>query len=200
MADIRLQCGLTQQGLAEILGCAKITVQKIEQKKLALSEELFRKAEEQLDVSAGWLLENDPSAPSTTPRGGRWSPELFEFRQGVRSFAVERNAAGGARFRVRTGPQPLEGAQEEFIAWKVADVASRVHAMLAGAQGSPSQGILLHRLNWTLRQLAEKFQPDEATLAAYQPDLSRLRSAYDKAAQRIAKEESDALWSKATEK
>src|SRR5262245_59957576 len=91
LAVVRKACGLTQKELAGLLGVSAITVQRIEQGSLALSEELARKAQEQLDVSSRWLLSGDPSQPPLTPRNTYWSKDLYEFRQGNRFVAVEKN-------------------------------------------------------------------------------------------------------------
>jgi transcriptional regulator with XRE-family HTH domain len=208
LADIRIQCGLTQDQLAEILDRKKVSIQKIEQGQMTMSEELADKAEEQLDVSAAWLLENDPDSSPVTSRGGRWTKELFEFAQGARSMVTEKKLDGKSSFRIRStgtrvdpvtrrirsGPFPLEGAKSEFVAWKVQDTTAKVHALLVGTEGSPSQGILLHRLNTALKKLMEQFKPDESVLAAYEPDLEKLRSAYDKVADRIEEEEHARIW------
>jgi transcriptional regulator with XRE-family HTH domain len=194
LADIRIECGLSQPELAKILGCAAITVQKIEQGKLGLSEELAQKIEDQFDVSARWLLANDPKETAITKRGGLWSKELYEFAQGARSFVTEATPSGGRRFRPKTGPQPLAVAKDEFIAWKLADYCANIDAMLAATKGSPRQGILVHRLNTAVKSLLEDFRPDQSTLAAHQPRLQKLRSEYDKVTLRVANEEHDRIW------
>ncbi len=69
LADIRIKCGLSQPGLAKILGVAHVTVQRIEQGRLALSEDLARRAEEELGVSASYLLANDLQEEPVMPEG-----------------------------------------------------------------------------------------------------------------------------------
>ncbi|HEX3444686.1 MAG TPA: helix-turn-helix transcriptional regulator [Chthoniobacterales bacterium] len=194
IADVRLQCGLSQAELGEVLGYKKVTIQKIEQGHLAMSEELAEQAEKQLDVSAAWLLENNPDSAPVTPRGGRWTKELFEFAQGARSAVTEKTAGGTTRGRVRAGPYPLKGAADEFTQWKLCDVTSKIHALIAGTRGSPSQGILLHRLNTALKQLTEQFPADQSILAKYQPQLNKLRSAYDKTEREISYKEHKRMW------
>src|SRR5258708_3282367 len=88
LADVRITAGLSQKGLAKLLGVAAISVQKIEQGRLAVSEERARKAEAELGVSAGWLLANDPKTRPVTPRGGRWTKALHEFTQGGKLFVT----------------------------------------------------------------------------------------------------------------
>ena len=86
---------------------------------------------------------------------------------------------------LRPGPAPLEGATDEFTAWKLEDWTSKIHAMLESTKGSPRQGILLHRLNKALNAPAEDFKPDKAVLEKYEPSLQKLRAAYDKIARSI---------------
>jgi len=194
LADIRIECGLTQPELAKILDCAAVTVQRIEQGKLGLSEDLARKIEQEIDVSASYLLANDPNEAAVTTRGGLWAKELYEFAQGARSVVVEKKPSGGWRGRLRVGPHPLAEAKDEFIKWKLADYTADIHAMLEATSGSPRQGILIHRLNTAIKGLLEDFKPDQATLASHEPPLRKLRDAYDKIAQRVSDEEHDRIW------
>jgi transcriptional regulator with XRE-family HTH domain len=193
IADIRIQCGLTQPELAEILGCHSATVQRIEQGTLQMSEDFAQKAEAALDVAASYLLANDAQQPPVTVRGGRWTKELYEFAQGARWFATEQKPSG-TRIRFRSGPLPLEGAMDEFTAWKLEDYTSKIHAMLESTKGTPRQGILLHRLNNALKALSEDFKPDAAVLEKYEPRLQKLSAAYDKVAKRISDEEHRRIW------
>jgi transcriptional regulator with XRE-family HTH domain len=194
LADIRIECGLTQPELAKILGCAAVTVQRIEQGKLGLSEELAQKIEGEFDVSAGFLLANDPKESPVTKRGGRWAKELYEFAQGVRSVVVEKTPSGKLRYHLRTGPHSLDEAKDEFVEWKLADYSSKIHAMLNATKGSPKQGILVHRLNTAIKALLEDFKPDQVTLANHGPRIQKLRAAYDCIAKRVSDEEHDRIW------
>jgi hypothetical protein len=100
----------------------------------------------------------------------------------------------GASLRLRTGPHPYKGNEDEFVTWQTEDLTARIRALLEGTKGTPKQGILVHRLNKALESLQKDFQPDEATLAKYQPQLKKLRAAYDAVAERISDEEHDRLW------
>ena len=74
LAEVRIKCGLTQRELGELLGVAMITIQRIEQGSLALSEDLATKAERELNVSAAWLLANDSKQPAVARSGlGLWT-------------------------------------------------------------------------------------------------------------------------------
>jgi transcriptional regulator with XRE-family HTH domain len=188
LAEIRIQCGLTQPELAKILGCASITVQKIEQGNLSLSEDLARRAETELGIAARYLLANDPQQKPVTLRGGLWTKEHYEFAQGASRFSIDK----GVLWRV--GPHPDEGAIEEFTALKLADWTSKIHAMLEATKSTRRQGILSHRLNKAINALLEDFKPDPTTLAQYAPKLKRLQAAYDKETDRLAKEEMERQW------
>src|SRR6516164_9489950 len=83
MAEIRLLLGLSQGEFAKLLGCSLSTVQRIEQNTLALSEELAAKAQKILDVSARWMLANDPEQMAVTPRGNLWTKDFYELTQGT---------------------------------------------------------------------------------------------------------------------
>jgi transcriptional regulator with XRE-family HTH domain len=193
IADIRIKCGLPQPGLAKILGVAGVTVQRIEQGTLELSEDLARRAEEELGVSAAYLLANDPQEEPVTPKGGRWTTDMYEFSQGSRSNAVEEMPSGNKRFHVRA-IDTVPGAADTFIAWRTADYCAKIEGMLQATKGLPRQGILLHRLNKAMSALLESFPPDEATLAKHAPKVRKLKAAHDEIAQRLMQEESARIW------
>jgi transcriptional regulator with XRE-family HTH domain len=192
LGKIRLECQLNQPQLGKLLGVAPITVQKIEQGRLGLSEDLAGKAESELDVAAAWLLANDPKTPPVTPRGGKWSKDFFEFAQGSRFFLLEKGKRGN-RYRINTGLAP-EGAANEFTAYLAADYSAQIHAMLEGCKASPRQGVLVHRLKQMLESLAEDFRPDKATLNQYAPKIAKLEKAFDRKSKQIAQEETERLW------
>jgi len=130
IADIRIKCGLSQPGLAQILGVSAVTVQRIEQGTLELSEDLAGRAQEELGVSAGYLLANDPQEESVTPKGGRWTTDMYEFAQGSRSTAVEEMPSGNKRFHVRAGSVLVPETADSLVAWRVADYTAKIDAML----------------------------------------------------------------------
>jgi transcriptional regulator with XRE-family HTH domain len=177
------KCGLTQKKAAELFGVSLITNQRICQGTLGLSEEFAMKMEKELDVSAAWILANDDEAPIVTPRGGLWSKELYEFVQGSAYFAPEGKTA-------RTVPKD---ASDEFIAWRLTRFCARVHAMLETTRNTPRQGILVHRLNKMLADLAEDFKPDPATFERYQPRIDKLEEAYFTAVNEIDRKETEEL-------
>lgn len=193
IADIRIKCDLSQPGLAKILGVAAVTVQRIEQGTLELSEDLARRAEEELGVSAAYLLANDPQEEPVTPKGGRWTTDMYEFKQGIRGHAVEEMPSRKKRFHGRA-TDTIPGADDPYIAWRTADYCAKIEAMLQATKGLPRQGILLHRLNKAMTALLESFPPDEQTLAKHAPRVKKLKAAHDEIAQRLMQEENARIW------
>ena len=80
---VREKLGLTQAQLGAVLDCSGITVQRIEQGTLRMSEDLALKAQEKIDISAAWLLSNDRSQLPVTPRGNLWSKDFYELTGGT---------------------------------------------------------------------------------------------------------------------
>jgi transcriptional regulator with XRE-family HTH domain len=200
LGAVRLQAGLSQSELAKLLGCAAVTVQKIEQGILGLSEELATKAEEEIGVAAAWLLDNDSTQPAVTPGGGLWTVDHYEYAQGARIVMTEKKLDGKTAFRLkRKADRTLPLGDEEdvinaFIALKTAEAASLIRAMLEGSKGLPRQGILVHRLRKALKALHEDFKPDKATLEKDKPEIEKLRHQYDEICRRISQEFSHKLW------
>jgi transcriptional regulator with XRE-family HTH domain len=200
LGQVRLEAGLSQSELAKILGCAAVTVQKIEQGNLGLSEELATKIEEEIGVSAAWLLANDSEQPAVSPRGGFWTVNHYEYAQGARMTMAEEKLDGRKTFRFkkkadRTLPVgDEEDAVNAFTVLKTAEAASLIRAMLEGSKGLPRQGILVHRLRKALKALHEDFKPDKATLEKDKPEIEKLRTRYEKIARRISEQFSHDLW------
>lgn len=63
LARLRHSLSLTQQQLANLVGCSLATVKAVETGKLVLSTKLADRLSKALNVSATWLLENDLTAP-----------------------------------------------------------------------------------------------------------------------------------------
>src|SRR5258707_8788743 len=126
LADIRIKCGLSQPGLAKILRVAHVTVQRIEQGRLALSEELAGRTEEELGVSASYLLANDPQEEPVTPKGGRWTTDMYEFAQGSRSVALEEMPSGEKHLHISPQGSVIPETADSFIAWRVADYTAKI--------------------------------------------------------------------------
>lgn len=178
LARVRIEAGLSQKELAKLLGVAGITVQKIEQGKLKLSEELAQKVQNELDVSAAWLLANDPKMPPVTFRGGSWAKIWYEYTQALR---LDRNFA-------------LDESADAFTAWQIEELSAKIASLLRASKGTPKQGILLHRLRQSLSELAEQFPTDEAVLAQHAPRIAKLRGAFKHVSGEITKGETLRLW------
>src|ERR1700752_4687833 len=78
LAHVRLACGFSQVDTAKLLGCSAVTVRRIEQANLGLSEKLALRAQKLFNVSAAWLFLNDPDQPLVTPAGEIWSADKCE--------------------------------------------------------------------------------------------------------------------------
>jgi transcriptional regulator with XRE-family HTH domain len=83
LAVLRAVCGqdsnrpLGQKEMANLVGRAAITIQKIENKKLALSEELAQEIHDQTGVSPSWLLDGDPKVTPTTGSGEPYTRDHY---------------------------------------------------------------------------------------------------------------------------
>jgi transcriptional regulator with XRE-family HTH domain len=187
LADIRLSAGLSQAQLAKILGVAAVSVQKIEQGHLALSEELAGKAQEVLDVSARWLLANDPTQSALTPRGNLWTKVFYELTSGTppgHSYEIHYDVpAADARKSVRA-----------FTALKKLKTFAVIDALFEGSAGLPKQGILFHRLDKVLKELKEEFKTDQTTLENYRPKIEKATKAFENVRKRITERETKRIW------
>jgi transcriptional regulator with XRE-family HTH domain len=192
LASVRLTIGLLQSELAAILGYSSVTVQRIEQGTLSMSETLAVKAEKELGVSADWLLANDPTQPAVTPGGGRWDKDIYESTQGQRfkyhQILRELEAADA------------EAAANEFIDLRANEFRDRILVMLQRTKRLPKQGILLHRLNKALNEMEEDFNPDNRTLEKPPAETENAKKAYHKTVERITQREKKRLWSDEPEK
>jgi len=178
IADVRLETGLSQAELAKILGVAAISIQKIEQGSLKLSEDLAIKAQKVFDVSAAWLLTNDPTQLAVTPRGDLWTEDFYELTQGT---------PPGHSWEVHYGipKADAENSATAFTNLKAAEFGALIHAMLQGAKGRPKQGILLHRLRKALETWKKDFPPDKGTLEKHRPVIEKAAKAFKEAQTKI---------------
>jgi transcriptional regulator with XRE-family HTH domain len=188
IAEVRIRAGLSQAELAKILGCAAVTVQRIEQGKLGLSEDLAVRAQKELGVSAAWLLANDPAQLVISPIGGLWAKDIYEATQGARLKNKQ---------QIRHALQEADKAraENEFISLKAAEAGTLIHAMLEGTKGLPKQGILLHRLNKMLESLKEDFPPDKRKLEELRRlEIEKARDEHDLTVYRLTEGENERLW------
>jgi transcriptional regulator with XRE-family HTH domain len=68
LAVLRFIAGITQEELANMAGCARVTIQAVELGKLALSSRLAERIALQTGVAADWLLANNYKAPPKSQR------------------------------------------------------------------------------------------------------------------------------------
>jgi transcriptional regulator with XRE-family HTH domain len=182
LGQIRLECGLSQKQLAEILGVAPITIQKIEQGILQLSEDLARKAQTQLDISAAWLLDNYASAPAVTPRHTTWTPAHYELAQAK---------------QINPKIDSDDDSFDEMVAWRTAVISTQIQAMMVGSKGLPRLGILGYRLTRMLIELEKDFPPDPATLKSHQKRNAQLYAAFEAKLSELSRAEEEEIWGRA---
>jgi transcriptional regulator with XRE-family HTH domain len=197
LARIRLACGLTQKELAKLLEVSTGAIQRIEQGTLALSEELAKKAERQLDLSPEWLLANDPKMSPLSPRYGYWNKNLFEFAQGSRFSVQEKKLSGKpGTFQVNLEHTPPELA-DKLSAIHEVNCKIAIASLLRAAKGTPRQAILVHRLNRMFEQLRKEFDVDlETAFQTYGAELQQVESAFNEAAKQVSEREAEQLWRK----
>lgn len=189
-------CKLNQDEMAKILGVAKITVARIESGSLKLSEKLANKVQAEFDVSAAWLLANDHLAPILTERDTLWDSKHFEFTQGWRSDLLEQERDGTTSVTYKEERALIQGDEDQFVRWKMAEYMAQIHAMLDATQGQPRRGILIHRLNKMISELRKDFKVSSTTLDSYGPQISQLRKRFMQTLKEKSKAEESALWSK----
>ena len=90
LAVLRQICGLGQKEMGLLAACATITIQKIENRGLDLSESLAQRIFHETGVSLAWLLAGDPSAPPLDGAGKPYTSASFEWHRagGVRTMGV----------------------------------------------------------------------------------------------------------------
>ena len=90
VAVLREICGLYQKEFADLIGCSRIYLQKIEQTPQhggqQLSEKLAQRIFHETGVSLSWLLGGNPSAPPISGSGEPYTKEIFERNQANKSY------------------------------------------------------------------------------------------------------------------
>jgi hypothetical protein len=66
--------------------------------------------------------------------------------------------------------------------------------MLEGSKETARRGILIHRLQSALTQIAKDFPSDKATLERHASRLAKLRERFETRSKAISDAESEALW------
>jgi transcriptional regulator with XRE-family HTH domain len=199
LADLRIECGLSQRQMAKLVGVAAISIQRIEQGTLGLSEELAAKVEYQFDVSASWLLENNRELPPFTPRHRLWGPEMFERQQGMFKIlnGPESNQTPPRKPRANrtaTDDKIPKDALSLYIDWFMAENANELRAMFEGSRHSSRIGILCHRIRAFRESLRADFPPDDAALDRTRATEERLKQKYFKQLSEATGKEHQELW------
>src|SRR5205809_916390 len=78
LAVLRNVIGYLQPELADIVGKKTVTIQKIENCALNLSENLARRISHETGVAIAWLLNGNPKAAPVTKSGKPFTREFFE--------------------------------------------------------------------------------------------------------------------------
>jgi transcriptional regulator with XRE-family HTH domain len=85
VAILRQICGLYQKEFADLIGCSRIYLQKIEQTPQhggqKLSEKLATRIFTETHISLEWLLAGDPKAPPVSAKGEPYTLKIFERAQ-----------------------------------------------------------------------------------------------------------------------
>src|SRR5712691_8841622 len=76
---VREICGLTQAQLADIIGCARLTIHTLESGKLKLSQKMTEQISLFTGVSQAWLLDPNRKLPPTSERDPQrpYNQEVF---------------------------------------------------------------------------------------------------------------------------
>jgi transcriptional regulator with XRE-family HTH domain len=90
VAILREICGLYQKEFADLIGCSRIYLQKIEQTRQhggqRLSEKLAQRIFHETGASLTWLLDGDPFAPPLSGRGEPYTRQTFELAQAEKIY------------------------------------------------------------------------------------------------------------------
>src|SRR6267378_2163266 len=80
---LRKICGITQEGMAQIIGCARLTVHNLEVEKLILSQRMAEKIAVHTGINDEWLLDPKRQLPPTCERDPRrpYSKDVFDMRR-----------------------------------------------------------------------------------------------------------------------
>jgi transcriptional regulator with XRE-family HTH domain len=159
LANARIEIGLSQVDLADLLGCSTATVQRIEQGTLGLSEELALKVQEALDISATWLLANDPARPPITPGDRFWNRFNYEFARASQPEFEPVDISLRDELE-RENQVKTEELSEDLAAL---EIDAMYRAMLKKARGSPMRTILRFRVAKFFQELKKNFPFDKET-------------------------------------
>ena len=90
VAIVRQICRLYQKEFAELIGCSRIYLQKIEQTPQhggqRLSEKLATRISHETGISLAWLLTGDPNLPAVSGRGEPYTHQIYEHAQAEKKW------------------------------------------------------------------------------------------------------------------
>jgi len=97
VAILREKCGLYQKEFADLIGCSRINLQKIEnycqrseqtpkRRGQPLSQKLAQRIFHETGISLDWLRAGDPSAPPVSGRGEPYTLETFQRAQAEKKY------------------------------------------------------------------------------------------------------------------
>jgi len=157
VAVLRSIIGLGQKELAKIVDKSTATIQAIELRKLALSEELALKISLETGASARWLMDGDPNANPVLDNGGSgihlgiFTKNDFEQRRADRL----RNVDGG----IRSIDPPWHDP-------------ARLFAIKEAAEAAGNDRMLQYRIAKFFEDLEKEFG---ASKKAYQEEAERIK-------------------------
>lgn len=141
LAVVRVKIlGMTQRQLADLVGCSKVAIQKIElrDKKFRLPPALASRIEHEVGVSAAYLLAGDAKKPPVTPRGKPLTRLGFE----------------GHRATLEAGMRPEKSAFFPFR--EIAELGA-----IASAAGDKGRlAFFNYKLDCAVRELRKEFGAD----------------------------------------
>lgn len=86
LAVLRTALRLHQQEMADIAGCARVTIQKIELLQLRLTEERAERISKRTGCNLAWLLDNNSSVTISNLRGEPYTKQDFDDAQAAQKY------------------------------------------------------------------------------------------------------------------
>ena len=142
LAVLRATCGLGQKEIAARVGCATITIQKVENLGLKLSEGLAARIADETGVDLGWLLRGDASAPPMSARREPFTRLCYD--------------AHNAR-KVRASKVPAWHLACDFV-----NAAGKLRGVFARANRGGKYDLAAYRVSAFLDTLAAEFGDESA--------------------------------------
>jgi DNA-binding XRE family transcriptional regulator len=199
VAEVRLECGLTQAGLAELIGYHTMSLQKIEQGTTKMSTPIAASLSKVFDLDPSWLLANDPEVPPITRTGAPWLREHYELAR-MDSTAWGLIAQRGPLPKSEENTALLAKMKQLYQAWQEEEFSARIAALLTHAEtpeeGShpdklprwATRGVILHRLKKFFDSLEDEFELDWKTMESRQERIDKYRLPYLELVEQVKKD------------